>query len=109
MAAPAGQTRSFQFWNNISATPADFTLDAGWYAMTLSALVPGTGVTLMKELPDFTTFIAITAPIVPAVAPAFAAGNFTNFILPAGRYRLLFGTTTGLSGVMELISRGGSR
>ena len=109
MANVASQIRSYQFWNNISATPADFALDAGWYGLTLSALVPGTGVTLMRLINGTAIYVAVTALIVPGVAPAVAAGNYTNLILPAGQYQLFFGTTTGLSGMIELVSRGGSR
>lgn len=101
--------RSYQVWANVAATPPDFNLDAGWYGLTLSAAVPGTGVTLQKLLPDGVTYVSVTAPIVPGIAPAAAAGNFTNLILPAGQYRLAFGTTTGLTGEIALISRGGSR
>jgi len=101
--------RSYQAWSNINATPLDFALDAGWYGLTLSALVPGTGVTLQRLAADGTTYISVTAAIVPGIAPAAAAGNFTNLILPAGQYRLAFGTTTGLTGMIELISRGGGR
>lgn len=99
--------RSFQFWNNISATPNDFNLDAGIYGLVISAAVPGTGVILQKLLPDGVTYVAVTAALVPGIAPAAAAGNFTNLILPAGQYRLAFGTTTGFTGEIALITKYG--
>jgi hypothetical protein len=90
--------RSFQYWANISATPADFNLDAGWYGLTLHATWGGGNATLQKLLPDGTTYVAVATPV--------AADGYAMLILPAGQYRLAITTATGLTGEIALIARG---
>ena len=104
MANVASQTRSYQFWNNISATPADFDLDAGWYGLTLVLTSGGAATSLQKLMPDLTTY----APVLGSFTFA-ATGGYANLILPAGQYRLLLTAAVGLIGTIELISRGGGR
>lgn len=90
--------RSFQYWAAVVATPPDFNLDAGWYALTLSWTAGSA--TLQKLLPDGVTYVA--------VSPVIVASGITNLILPAGQYRLAV-VTGPLTGEIALISRGGSR
>lgn len=93
--------RSFQFWSNIAATPADFNLDAGNYSLIATWTV-GT-VQLQKLMPDGTTYVPVTA----ALAAPGAASGYTYLQLPAGQYRLvLAGGATGLTGEIAKIDRG---
>lgn len=96
--------RSFQFWNNIAATPPDFNLDAGWYGLTLALTSGGAATALQKLLPDGVTYVSVMG------ASVFAAtGGYVMLILPAGQYRLSLTAAVGLIGEIALISRGGSR
>lgn len=99
------QPRSFQQWPApayapapVSATPPDFNLDAGTYALTLTAGVWGTA-TLQKLLPDGTTYVAVNGAII-------AGNGLTVLTLPAGQYRLLLAGITALVGEIALIGRG---
>lgn len=91
--------RSFQFWNGIAATPADFNLDAGWYGLLLASGF--TSAQLLKLLPDGTTYAAVSG-----AADTVAA--YKVLILPAGQYRIAL-TATAFIGEIALISRGGNR
>ena len=98
------QPRSYQSWANISATPADFNLDAGNYGLTATWTV-GT-VQLQKFMPDGSTLIPVTA----ALAAPGAGSGFTYLQLPAGQYRLvLAGGATGFTGTIEKIDAGRAR
>ena len=97
MAEP--QPRSYQSWDAIAATPADFNLDAGAYGVTLRAGVWGTA-TLQRILKPGVTAFAIT------VTPAFAADGYVEIHLPAGKYRLTLAGITALSGAIELLAPG---
>ena len=94
--AIVNQPRNFQFWNNISATPPMFNLDAGAYGLTLTAGTFGTP-TLQKLLPDGATFVTVAAP---------TAAGYTELHLPAGWYQLTLTGTTGLIGEIALIAKG---
>lgn len=94
--AVANQPRSFQFWNSISATPADFNLDAGNYGLTLS--ITGTSATLQKLLPDGVTYVPVSA--------AITASGYTFLQLPAGQYRLALVAVTALIGEIAKIDTG---
>jgi hypothetical protein len=97
-------TRSFQSWNNISVTPADFWLDAGWYGLSLALTSGGAATVLQKLAPDGVTYISVMG------ASVFTGtGGYVNFILPAGQYRLSLTAAVGLIGSIDLISRGGAR
>lgn len=94
--------RSFQQWVNISATPVtDFNLDAGVYGLTLKAASWGTGVALLRYIPDGT----VNGAYVP-VAAVITADGYTTMQLTAGRYKMSLGTTTGFSGDIALIAPG---
>lgn len=96
-AVTVSQTRSFQYWAAISATGADFNLDAGGYGLTLHATSWGTA-TLKKLLPDGTTYVA--------VATAVAADGYVELHLPAGQYQLTLSGVTALTGEIALIVPG---
>jgi hypothetical protein len=89
--------KNFQQWSAISATPNDFLLDAGVFALTLKATVWGTA-TLKKLLPDGTTYVA--------VATAVSADGTTTLQLAAGQYQLTLSGITGLSGEIAKIAAG---
>lgn len=96
--------RSFQQWPAsyapapVNVTPPDFNLDAGLYALLLSAAVWGTA-TLQKLLPDGVTYV----PVYPAIA---ANGPSVQLQLAAGQYQLTLAGVTTLKGEIALISRG---
>lgn len=94
------QTRSFQSWSAVAATPDDFNLDAGVYGA--AAVVTGV-VTLQKLLPDGTTYSNI------AVLATTAGGAYAVLQLPAGQYRLLMAGGATITGEIALIARGGFR
>lgn len=89
------QPRSYQVWSAITATPNDFNLDAGNYALTI-ALTAGS-VQLNKLLPDGVTY----AP----AAPLIVASGYMTLKLPAGQYRLVV-VTGPVTGVIEKIDTG---
>ncbi len=92
------QPRSFQFWNGIAATPADFNLDAGNYGLTV---VTGgfTSYQLQRLMPDGlgTTYAPITAVVTVA--------GYTFLQLPAGQYRVVL-VSTAFIGLIEKIDVG---
>lgn len=93
--------RSFQFWNNIAATPNDFNLDAGVYGLTLALTSGGAATALQKLLPDGVTYVSVMGTF------AFGAtGGYAVFQLPAGQYRLLLTAAVGLIGEIALIAKG---
>lgn len=91
------QTRSFQDWRVIAATPDNFNLDAGKYGVTMHATAWGTA-TLQRLLPGTTTYITVLT--------AFAADGYAVVELPAGQYQLTIAGITGLSGLIEQIAPG---
>ncbi len=92
------QTRSFQFWNAITATPSDFNLDAGKYGLTMHATAWGSA-TLQRVFPGGTILVTVTAALV--------ADGYVVIELPAGLYRLtVAGPPTALSGLIEQIAPG---
>lgn len=93
------QTRSFQFFNAIAATPDTFNLDAGKYGITVKATVWGTAA-LQRMIPDGTKATFVT------VAAAFAADGYAVLELPAGEYKMLLAGVTALSGLIEQIAPG---
>lgn len=99
--AITNQPRSFQFWNIIAATPADFNLDAGVYGLTLTAGVWGSAA-LQKLMPNGTTYV-------PILGATYVGDGYATFILPAGQYRLALAGITALVGEIALIARGGFR
>lgn len=92
--------RSFQFWDTLAATPDIFNLDAGKYGLTLAATVWGTA--------RLSRVIKITGGvvIVPVAAADTVADGYSVYELPAGRYQLVTGGITGLSGLLEQIAPG---
>lgn len=95
--AIVNQPRNFQFWNNISATPGAFNLDAGAYGLTLHATTWGTAA-LQKLLPDGVTLVTVVT--------AFAADGYAEIHLPAGQYSLTLAGVTGLIGEIAKIASG---
>lgn len=89
--------RSFQHFDAIDATPSDFNLDAGKYAITVRATVWGTA-TLQRVLPGGTILVTVIT--------AFAADGYAVIELPAGRYRMTLAGITALSGLIEQIAPG---
>lgn len=89
--------RNIQFWNNISATPALFNLDAGAYGLTLTGTFGSAQ--LQKALPTTPTNTFVT------VATVTAAG-YTEIHIPAGQYQLLLTGVTGLIGEIAKIASG---
>ena len=89
--------RNFQFWNNISATPELFNLDAGAYGLTLSATTFGTAA-LQKIMPDGATFVTVST--------VFEAPGYQEIHVPAGQYRLLLTGIVGLIGEIAKIASG---
>jgi hypothetical protein len=93
--------KSYQFWNNIAATPADFMLDAGNYGMLLVLTSGGVATALRKLMPDGVTYASVMG------ASAFAAtGGYLTFTLPAGQYQLTLTAAVGLIGTIEKIDVG---
>ena len=86
--------RNFQVWSNISATPNDFNLDAGVYALQLKATWGGGSAVLQSLQPDGSTYL-----------PVWTANQdtFQELRLPAGQYQLTITTATGLTGQITKI------
>lgn len=82
-------------WSNISATPPDFSLMGGVYA--LDAIGTGWGtVTLTRQGPDGSTYIT--------AATALSANGTSGAIsLPPGIYRLVIATTTAVYATLTRI------
>lgn len=82
-------------WENLSATPADFSLMGGVYALDVIGTGFGT-VTLQRKGPDDSTFIN--------AATAISANGTSGAIsLPPGLYRLTIATTTGVYATLTRI------
>jgi hypothetical protein len=92
---------SFQQWNAIDATPLDFRCDAGRYGLTLRAVAWGSA-TLQRVMTD-----GAGGQIAVDVLPPLAGDGYTEVPLPAGWYRLTLAGITDLTGLIELIERGG--
>lgn len=75
-------------FNNISATPASFTLRGGNYGVTAHATWGGGSVTLQRLSPDGSTYVTVLV--------AFSADGYANLNLPSGTYQLLVATATGI-------------
>ena len=88
--------RSYQFWNAINATPADFNLDTGAYGLTV-ATGGFTSYQLQRLMPDGITYAPITAVV--------AVAGYTLIQLPAGQYRIVL-VSTAFIGVIEKIDVG---
>lgn len=99
--AVVSQPRSFQFWNNIAATPPDFNLDAGNYGLTLTFTSGGAATALQKLLPDGVTYASVMGAFVFG-----ATGGYGVFSLPAGQYRLSLTAAVGLIGEIAKIDVG---
>lgn len=95
IAPRADRPVSFQQWNNIAATPLDFRLDAGRYALTITAGVFGTA-TLSRVLPD-----GAGGQTIAPVTAALAVAGYTVLELPAGWYRMVLAGVTGFTGLIE--------
>lgn len=94
------QPRSFQQWAAIGATPNDFNLDSGIYALTLHATA-WTGGAQLKQLQPDGSYIAVSNSV--------NADGQIILQLSAGQYQLTLTTVTGLTGNIALIARGGLR
>lgn len=101
IAARADYPVSFQQWLAISATPVDFRLDAGVYGLTLRATVWGTA-TLQRMMSD-----NAGGQVAVDIMSPLAGNGYVDLTLPAGWYRLSLSGITTLSGLIELIYRGG--
>ena len=82
------QTNQIVNFGNIAATPADFTLRGGLYAVTVMATWGGGSVTLQRLAFDNTTYIT--------VIDAFTENGFVTVSVPPGTYRLLVATATAI-------------
>ena len=84
---------NFQQWSAIDATPIDFMLFAGLFALQLAADAWGTA-TLQSLQPDGVTYL-----------PVFTASQnlYQELRLPAGQYQLTLDTVTGLTGQIAKI------
>lgn len=101
IATRADRPVSYQSWAAISATPVDFRLDAGRYGLTLHATVWGTA-TLQRVISN-----NAGGQIAVAALPAIGGDGYAEIWLPAGWYRLTMAGVTALTGLIELIYRGG--
>lgn len=101
IAARADRPIDFQQWNAISATPLDFRLNEGKFGLTLRATVWGTA-TLQRVISD-----GAGGQLAVDVLPPIAGNGYVEIWLPAGWYRLTLAGVTALSGLIELIYRGG--
>lgn len=93
--AISNQPRSFQFWNSLAATPADFNLDAGDYGLTVTT-GGFTSYQLQRLMPTGTGLVY--APVTGVVA----AAGYTFLQLPAGQYRIVL-VATAFIGLLEKI------
>jgi hypothetical protein len=91
------QPKSYQYWAAIAATPADFTLDAGDYGLTIATLT-GTSVQLFKLMPDGTTPAPVSAVITTAA--------YSLYTLPAGQYRIVLTAVTVFTATIEKVNVG---
>ena len=89
--------RSFQFWNGIAATPADFNLDAGDYGLLGAS--GATSMQLQKLLPDGITYASVSGAAITTLP------SYTTYLLPAGQYRLVL-TATAFIGEIAKINVG---
>lgn len=98
---PGGVQRikDYQTWQNISATPTDFDLNSGVFALALHATAWGTGVQLKKLVQDGSSPANTYVP----VSPVITADGYVELHLSAGQYQLAFGTTAGLTGEIAKI------
>jgi hypothetical protein len=91
------QPKSYQYWAAIAATPADFTLDAGDYGLTIATLT-GTSVQLFKLMPDGTTVAPVSAVI--------SVAAYSLYTLPAGQYRIVLNAVTVFTATIEKVNVG---
>jgi len=80
------ETFSFQ---NISATPAAFTLRGGNYGLTCHATFGGGNIALQRRSSDGSTFVTV---ITALTADGYASAN-----LPSGTYQLAITTATAVN------------
>lgn len=82
-------------WANIDATPSDFTIMGGVYALDVIGTGFGT-VTLARQGPDGSTYLT--------AATALSANGTSGAIsLPLGIYRLVIATTTAVYATLTRI------
>jgi hypothetical protein len=75
-------------FSNLSATPAQFALEGGEYAMFVSATWGGGSVTLQGLAADGTTLVSLM--------PAFTSNGYGYLDLPPGQYTLAVATATAV-------------
>jgi hypothetical protein len=86
MVSPSiNQSRTFE---NISATPAPFTLTGGMYGVISKATWGGGSVTLQALSADASTYVTVLT--------AITADGYSTVSLPPGTYRLLVTTATAI-------------
>lgn len=78
-----------QKWANIDATPADFLIYGGVYALDVIATFGGGSVTLTRLGPDSSTYLTAATAIT-------ANGTSGAITLPPGQYRLTIATATAV-------------
>jgi hypothetical protein len=76
-------------WQNVAATPANFTLRGGNYAFMVNATWGGGSVTLNRLSVDGTTLVPVMT--------AFSANGFNTQNLPYGTYQLTIATATAVN------------
>lgn len=87
--------RDYVSFSNIAATPADFTLQGGRYALTIVGAF-GTSITLKRKSIDGSTYVTAVA--------AFTANGFVITDLPSGTYQLTVVSVTGIYAEIESIA-----
>lgn len=75
-------------FENISATPAVFTLRGGQYGVTIKATWGGGSATLQRLSKDGATYVTVLT--------AFTADGYAAVNLPSGTYKLLIATATAV-------------
>ena len=87
--------RDYVSFSNIAATPADFTLIGGRYAITINGTF-GTSITLKRKSIDGSTYVTVVT--------AFTANGFAITDLPGGTYQLTVSSVTGIYAEIESIA-----
>ena len=86
--------REIVTFSNISATPASFSLEGGFYGMQASATWGGGSVTLNRLSNDGSTWVS--------TGTSFLANGFTTAYLMSGTYQVAIATATAV--YAEIIS-----
>lgn len=79
-----------QFFSNVSASTAQFTLRGGKYGVDATATFGGGSVKLQKLLGDASTFQSVST------ATDFTAAGYAVIDLPPGQYRFTIATATAV-------------